>query len=268
MLFFHGSSLVMSRIWCVGYLASQRAAKGLLGFRTFASLRRLRRLRQPHLLGSNPLRSEFVAVTSGVGVSFRAPVLVGAPGSPHLPSSAAARSVVSRDPHIRRVAFSLLLPIGCGASLAALLVNHFETDRSSRPVAQASSEPAPKLERVLGSAKARTVERPLRAEHPSLPRMRVQASAATHAQSLLRWSPVAGATHYHVVFWRGGSRVLDLWPARPYVAVPHGRPGHPAQPGKYLWLVYAGRGSRSRPVHGPLVAAGVVIVPARSRVRE
>lgn len=229
----------------------------------------MRRLRQPNPLGSNLLRSELVAVTSGVGLTFRAPVLV---GSAHLASSAATQSGASRDPHIRRVAFSVLIPIGCGASFAALLVNHFETDRSSPPAAHASSELAPKLNRTLGSAKARTSEQPPHAERPPQPRTRIQARAATHTQLLLRWSPVAGATHYHVVFWRGGTRVLDLWPARSYIDVPrewlHTAPGHPAQPGKYLWLVYPGHGPRSRRVYGPLVAAGVLVLPSRNGVRE
>ena len=210
-----------------------------------------------------------MAVTSGVGLSFRVPVLV---ASPHLAPIAATQSVASRDPHIRRVAFSLLLPIGCGASLAALLVNHFETDRSSPPAAHASAQLVPKLNRKLGSAKTRTIERPLHAERTPLPHTRVPARAATHTQPLLRWSPVAGATHYHVVFWRGGRRVLELWPARSYIDVPRERlltgPGQPAQPAKYLWLVYPGHGPRSRGSYGPLVAAGVLVLPSRNGVRQ
>ena len=231
------------------------------------------------------MRSELVAVASEVGrLNFRAPVLAGAQGSPDPLGSPAAALVGGRDPYIRRAAFALLVPIGCGATFATLLVNHLETDRGSPAAAAGPSEvtptfppgPAPTLERELRSVeKKQPSGRPRSAERAPLrhspARPHTQGHARPQTRSFLRWSPVPGAAHYHVALWRNGTRVLDLWPARPSVAVPrewvHNGTRYRTQPGKYLWLVYPGDGPKSSAHYGPLVAAGVLVIRSQKGVQ-
>jgi hypothetical protein len=230
------------------------------------------------------LRSELVAVASEVGrLSFRAPVLAGAQGLPTPLESLAAVPVGGRDPYIRRAAFALLVPIGCGATFATLLVNHLEGGPGSPPAAAAPSEVTPTLPREPASTlkrKLRSVEkersgRPRSAERAPVQHTPARPHAQGHARprtrSLLRWSPVAGAAQYHVALWRDGTRVLDLWPALPSVAVPHewvhNGTRYRTQPGKYLWLVYPGDGPKSRGHYGPLVAAGVLVIPSQKGVQ-
>jgi hypothetical protein len=174
------------------------------------------------------------------------------------------------------------VPIGCGAAFATLLVNHLEADRGSPPAAAAPSEfvptlrpePAPSVKRKLRSVQKQASGRPRSVERAPLQRAPARAQTQGHAppqkRSLLRWSPVAGAAHYHVALWRDGTRVLDLWPIRPSVAVPHewvhDGTRYRTQPGKYLWLVYPA-GPKSRGTYGPLVAAGVLVIPSQKGVR-
>jgi hypothetical protein len=70
----------------------------------------------------------------------------------------------------------------------------------------------------------------------------------------LRWKPVAGATLYNVILWKGGVRALDLWPKSATVRVPKQR----LEPGTYQWFVYpllrAGDGQR----YGRVTARGTL----------
>jgi hypothetical protein len=248
----------------------------------------LRRPPHPNLFGSNVLRSELVAVASEVGrVSFRAPVFAGAPGLPDPLGSPVTAPVGGRKPHIGRAAFALLVPIGCGATVATLLVNHLEADHGSAPAAAAppvvtptpAPDPAPTLQRKVRSTEKRPSERRQPAQPAPLQhtparantRATTQGHATARTRSLLRWRPVAGAAHYHFALWRNGTRVLDLWPARPSVAVPHewvhNGTRYRTQPGKYLWLVYPGDGPKARGHYGPLVAAGVLVIPSHKGVQ-
>jgi hypothetical protein len=231
------------------------------------------------------LRSELVAVASEVGrLTFRAPVLAGAPGLPDPLGS----PVGGREPRIHRAAFALLVPIGCGATLATLLINHLESDRGSPPAAAAPAgvtptplpAPAPTLQRKARSVEKRTSARRRHAKRADLQHTALQHTAArAHTQghapprtrSLLRWSSVAGAARYHVALWRGGTRVLDLWSARPSVAIPHrwvhNGTRYRMQTGKYLWLVYPGGSPKTHGRSGPLVAAGVLVIPSHKGVQ-
>jgi hypothetical protein len=66
---------------------------------------------------------------------------------------------------------------------------------------------------------------------------------------ILRWKAAPGAAYYHVQLFRGGKRILAVWPAGPQLAL------HPAwswagrryrlDRGTYRWYVWAGTGPRS-----------------------
>lgn len=80
----------------------------------------------------------------------------------------------------------------------------------------------------------------------------------------LQWQPVAHATYYNVVLWRDGKRILDLWPRAPRVELPatsadHG-PHKRLSPGRYLWFVYPGFGTKPSRHYGALAGSGVLIV--------
>jgi hypothetical protein len=79
----------------------------------------------------------------------------------------------------------------------------------------------------------------------------------------LRWKRQRGASYYDLVLWRGGRRVLDLWP-RHAEAHLRGRVGSAVheelQPGRYLWFVYPGYGPRASHTYGALIASGAVVV--------
>jgi hypothetical protein len=69
------------------------------------------------------------------------------------------------------------------------------------------------------------------------------------AAPILRWKAVPGAAYYHVQLFRGGKRILAVWPSGRQLAL------HPAWSwagrryrlgrGTYRWYVWAGTGARS-----------------------
>jgi hypothetical protein len=71
----------------------------------------------------------------------------------------------------------------------------------------------------------------------------------------LRWQSVSGAVSYDVIVWRGGARVLDLWPTGSRVRIPYAA----LDPGRYLWFVYPRAGSGRG--FGPLAGHGSFAVP-------
>ena len=78
------------------------------------------------------------------------------------------------------------------------------------------------------------------------------------------WHPVAGATYYNLVLWRGHRRILDLWPTSTRVFLPgawvyHGVRGS-VSPGRYLWFAYPGFGPKTPAHYGTPVQHGVLIV--------
>ena len=82
-----------------------------------------------------------------------------------------------------------------------------------------------------------------------------ESAAQEQASGMLRWRAVQGAAFYNVIFWRDGSRVLDLWPTKATVRVPSGR----LAPGRYQWFVYPAFGKTGRR-YGKVVARGTVRV--------
>jgi len=89
-------------------------------------------------------------------------------------------------------------------------------------------------------------------------------AAAPRAVQPLRWNAVTDATYYDVVLWRGGKRLLDLWPVAPTVDLSTAQVNHGSQtrlsPGRYLWFVYPGVGAKSSRRSGALAASGVLVV--------
>jgi hypothetical protein len=76
----------------------------------------------------------------------------------------------------------------------------------------------------------------------------------------LKWRPVAGAQGYDVILWRGGERVLDLWPTAAHVTLParwrhHGQVLTPRS-GGLLWFVYPVVARSPKTTFGTLVASG------------
>lgn len=90
--------------------------------------------------------------------------------------------------------------------------------------------------------------------------------ASNHEKGVrgLQWQPVAHATYYNVVLWRDGKRILDLWPRAPRVELPatsaNTEPHKRLSPGRYLWFVYPGFGTKPSRHYGALAGSGVLIV--------
>lgn len=80
--------------------------------------------------------------------------------------------------------------------------------------------------------------------------------ARTETLDVLRWRAVRGAAFYNVIFWRDGSRVLDLWPTKATVRVPSGR----LAPGRYQWFVYPAFGKTNENRYGKVLARGTLRV--------
>jgi hypothetical protein len=78
--------------------------------------------------------------------------------------------------------------------------------------------------------------------------------AAGASRFQLRWKPVRGARLYNVILWKGGERVLDLWPASASVRVPKRR----LEPGTYQWFVYPLLGEGQSRRYGRVVARGTL----------
>jgi hypothetical protein len=87
------------------------------------------------------------------------------------------------------------------------------------------------------------------------------ADAPTH---VVTWKSVSGATYYNLILWLDGKRVLDLWPASSRALVPkrvsYRGAHHRLQPGRYLWFVYPGYGSKASRKYGKLAWTGVLLV--------
>ena len=88
------------------------------------------------------------------------------------------------------------------------------------------------------------------------PKPATTTEARSRAFDMLRWRAVQGAAFYNVIFWRDGSRVLDLWPTKATVSVPSGR----LAPGEYQWFVYPAFGKTGERRYGKVVARGTVTI--------
>ena len=112
----------------------------------------------------------------------------------------------------------------------------------------------------------RTVAVPLVARADSSPASLSLSTTATHlaVAPTISWHPVAGASYYNLVLWRGHRRILDLWPTSTRVLLPgawdyHGVRGS-VSPGRYLWFAYPGFGAKTSAHYGTPAQHGVLIV--------
>jgi hypothetical protein len=81
----------------------------------------------------------------------------------------------------------------------------------------------------------------------------------------LRWTDVNGARYYNVQLLRNGRKLLSAWPGKPRFELRRSwrfnghrfrlRPGR-----RYTWLVWPGRGKRSRNDYGPLIGRATFTV--------
>ena len=73
-----------------------------------------------------------------------------------------------------------------------------------------------------------------------------EATTAPAEGLVLAWPKAEGATLYDLVLWRGGRRMLDLWPETNHIDVHDtvAKSGKRLPPGTYRWFVFAGFGSR------------------------
>jgi hypothetical protein len=80
--------------------------------------------------------------------------------------------------------------------------------------------------------------------------------AAAHVTGgvTLRWRRARGASYYNVQLWTGGRKVLTTWPATPALHLLH------LPRGKYTWLVWPGKGDRSRHRYGALIGSSTFVV--------
>src|ERR671915_169368 len=71
---------------------------------------------------------------------------------------------------------------------------------------------------------------------------------------LLRWTPVRGARYYNLQVFRGGRKILSVWPSRPRYKLTrrwsYGGKIRRLVPGRYRWRVWPGYGPRSKGDYG------------------
>jgi hypothetical protein len=84
---------------------------------------------------------------------------------------------------------------------------------------------------------------------------------------MLRWTEVRGARYYNVQILRNGRKLLSAWPSKAHLKLHRAWrfDGHRVRlkPGRrYTWLVWPGRGKRSRNDYGPLIGRGTFTVAA------
>jgi hypothetical protein len=81
---------------------------------------------------------------------------------------------------------------------------------------------------------------------------------------VLSWFPAAGAAYYNVQLFRGRTKVLSIWPARPKLALRrswsyNGRTFR-LVPGRYRWYVWPGVGARKANRYGTLLGGSFFVV--------
>jgi hypothetical protein len=91
--------------------------------------------------------------------------------------------------------------------------------------------------------------------------------ARVGAPPVLRWTKVRSARYYNVQLFRRGRKLLSAWPTQPHLKLDRrwrfeGR-RFTLKPGRrYRWMVWPGRGDRSRNDYGPLIGSATFTVGA------
>jgi hypothetical protein len=92
--------------------------------------------------------------------------------------------------------------------------------------------------------------------------------AEIKAPPLLKWAPFRSPRYYNVQLWRGGGKILSLWPTKASVKLPftwtfNGR-RYRLSPGRYRWFVFPGYGPRQQARYGKMIGSSTFfVVPAR-----
>jgi hypothetical protein len=89
---------------------------------------------------------------------------------------------------------------------------------------------------------------------PSAPLLAPRAAAHVRGGVTLRWRAVRGATYYNVQLWLKGRKVLSNWPSGATLHI------NRLTPGRYTWLVWPGKGARSRNRYGPKIGSSTFVV--------
>jgi hypothetical protein len=91
--------------------------------------------------------------------------------------------------------------------------------------------------------------------------------ATVDGPPMLRWTEVQDAGYYNVQLLRNGRKLLSAWPGKAHLKLDrtwrYGGHRFRLKPGRrYTWLVWPGRGKRSRNDYGPLIGRGTFRVAA------
>jgi hypothetical protein len=81
---------------------------------------------------------------------------------------------------------------------------------------------------------------------------------------LLTWAPSTGASYYNVQLFRGGRKILSLWPGTSHVQLPkawrfEGRK-YTLSRGTYTWYVWPGLGARTAKHYGAALGSSTFVV--------
>jgi hypothetical protein len=118
--------------------------------------------------------------------------------------------------------------------------------------------------RGLRAQALQTVSRPSRPVSAASALRGPAPGARLKVAPMLRWSPVAKATYYNVQLFRGGKKILTLWPTKPILQVPSawrfGGTTFRLAPGVYRWYVWPGFGPRSANRYGKLLGTRKFVV--------
>jgi hypothetical protein len=81
------------------------------------------------------------------------------------------------------------------------------------------------------------------------------------------WGRVSRADYYDFRLFRGGARILDLWPKSNRASIParwsYGGERYRLSPGRYKWFVYPGFGVQDQLRLGKMQAHGIIVVRSR-----
>ena len=99
---------------------------------------------------------------------------------------------------------------------------------------------------------------------PTAPLLAPREQARVHGSVVLRWRAFPRAAYYNVQLWFRGTKVLSAWPSATSYRISSswnylGR-AHRLAPGRYTWLVWPGRGSRTAHSFGPLLGSRSFVV--------
>ena len=99
---------------------------------------------------------------------------------------------------------------------------------------------------------------------PSAALLAPREQSTVRGSATLRWHAVPKATYYNVQLWFRSKKVLTIWPAAPTYRLPtrwtYLGKAHHLMPGRYLWYVWPGLGSRSAHRYGALIGKSTFVL--------